>query len=152
MLRNNASSDVCKKMSVSERDGPGHWAVLHKTAYNAKSRQDEEFVVQSLWNLSKTFRCAECRSHMKAYLTSNDPSRYIGREIDGIPHRGMFLYLFEFHNAVNQRLGKQLMGWREALDLYSRDESTCKDKCALGPVQAKGEPSEDAMVLKPSRR
>ena len=43
---------------------------------------------------------------------------------------GLFIWAWKFHNAVNSRINKPIMGWDTAYNLYSEKESlVCSKNC-----------------------
>lgn len=82
--------------------GPPLWAVLHRIGFHAgkapeKLARDERREFEWLINhLETVVPCADCRAHIEEYRRGRRPSASIegGR------------WLWEFHEAVNARLGK----------------------------------------------
>jgi Erv1 / Alr family len=77
--------------------GSALWTYLH-TAASAVDNPDA--LVQIIEALPKTLPCPECRQHSDDYLSANPPAAAI-RDVESASR-----YVFEFHNAVNLRLGK----------------------------------------------
>jgi hypothetical protein len=56
---------------------------------------------------------------------------------------GMYRWSWEFHNSVNERLGKQVMTWDMALTLYTDiDTGVCAKDCGDGPPSVSEKKSE----------
>lgn len=83
--------------------GPKLWAILHKIGEGAgqtlaKFAADERREV--LWlvhHLEKVVPCVECRQHIEHYRKSHKPPD---------DPRDLRRWIWEFHEAVNKRLGK----------------------------------------------
>jgi len=77
--------------------GTALWTFLHTAA---SALDNPEALVQILEALPKTLPCPECRQHSQEYLSLFPPGASI-RDAETASR-----YIFEFHNAVNLRLGK----------------------------------------------
>lgn len=83
--------------------GPGLWEVLHAVGAQggrspASIRGDEERELKWLFNnLESVIPCAECRKHLVEYRRAHPVP-------DGA--EGFGAWVWTFHNAVNERLGK----------------------------------------------
>jgi hypothetical protein len=77
--------------------GAALWTFLHTAA---ATLDNPEALVQILTALPKTLPCPECRQHCEDYLAFHPPDSTI-RDVETASR-----YVFEFHNAVNVRLGK----------------------------------------------
>ena len=82
--------------------GPPLWAVLHRIGFHAgkapeKLARDERREFEWLINhLETVVPCAECRAHIEEYRRGRRPS--------ALTEGGRWIW--EFHEAVNARLGK----------------------------------------------
>ena len=76
--------------------GPALWSFLHTAA---ASLDNPEAFSQILEALPRTLPCPECRTHAEDYLRLHPPTGLT----DAL---SASRYLFEFHNVVNERLGK----------------------------------------------
>ena len=84
--------------------GPRLWQVLHRIGYYSKSpvtdvlRKDAsrefDWLIQ---HLETIVPCPECRQHIESYRKTNP----IGSSSEGVGK-----WIWEFHEAVNERLGK----------------------------------------------
>lgn len=83
--------------------GPALWTFLHTAAATVDT---PEALVQILEALPKTLPCPECRQHSEDYFLVNPPCVAV-RDIESASR-----YIFDFHNAVNLRLGKPLANVR----------------------------------------
>ena len=83
--------------------GPSTWKLLHTIA---ATTDNPPAFVQLLRMLPVTLPCLECRQHCSEYFSSNPPESSV-RDIESAS-----IYVWEFHNAVNTRLGKPLADGR----------------------------------------
>lgn len=93
--------------------GPFFWKTIHATAIEADrqgSTESREHFVNLLHELSYVLPCETCRGHMQAYLKMNPVSE-----------SNFFLWTFQFHNAVNYRLGKSQLIYEDALSQWSTE-------------------------------
>lgn len=126
--------------------GPGYWTLIHKRAYDANTIDKQVEFVKLVKDACYTFPCENCRGHCTEYIKEFDPSLHIGKTtIDEYGQEqmwGMFIWAWQFHNAVNKRLGKPQMEFLTALDLHSKVPEVCGPGCTesakadLGAVPA----------------
>ena len=93
--------------------GPAAWRFLHIASF-AMDTFNAERVVQALESFGHLLPCDECKTHYANYLNKNPPGAQIQSKED------MQKYLVNVHNAVNDRLGKPILSFDNAVDLYSR--------------------------------
>ena len=102
------------------RPGAETWYVLHKLALNADTRSKAVTFCATIRSIC-TVLGPSCSDHCKQYVTVHPPEKYVdvlGISESGRVDAGVFLWLWEFHNAVNDRLGKPTISYEEALSLY----------------------------------
>jgi len=88
------------------------WSYIHEKANNAKTISEKQEFETYIEYLSYYFPCPKCRPHIGDYLRNNPIQNYYDQEM------GIGKWSWEFHNAVNTRLGKQLMSWEDYLSVY----------------------------------
>jgi len=88
--------------------GRGEWHAIHTTAAWANTGRKHSFFCEWVRNQKEFLPCDECRVHMGLYLHSNPPEKA----------EDAFIWSWEFHNAVNRRLGKPEMDYTTARKLY----------------------------------
>lgn len=116
------------------RMGPGYWHRLHRLAWDARTRATQTAFCAEMRLTCETFPCEVCRGHCGAYVAAHPPEQYVGKEVmlDGASEPlGVFVWLWQFHNAVNARLGKPLMSFITAADLQQSKTTPCSAACAL---------------------
>lgn len=77
--------------------GPALWTILHTTA---ATLDDPDAFVALLQTLPRVLPCPECRQHSVEFMQVSPPDTVI-RDVESASR-----YVFDFHNAVSQRLGK----------------------------------------------
>lgn len=102
-------ADALRQRELWLREAPGLWCALHVGA--ARSSADTRAAFARLVDdVVASIRCSKCRAHARAYVADNPPAR-----ADEDP----FTWAWRFHNAVNARLGKPLVGWASAWREYA---------------------------------
>lgn len=128
--------------------GPGYWILIHKKAYEANTIEKQIAFVEFVKDACFTFPCTNCRLHCTEYIKQFDPSLYIGKVILDEHGQaqvwGMFIWAWQFHNAVNQRTNppKPQMEFITALDLHSKMPEVC------GPGCVESEKAENVVHVK----
>ena len=108
-------------MTVISKLGPGLWFSIHFQAIRAVTPESKLHFAEYINQLLTNFPCQACVEHFRKYLSAHPLIYYWHLEL------GMFKWSVEFHNSVNQRLGKTEMIYSEALGLYQNPEpcSSC---------------------------
>ncbi len=108
VLKNKEDCETKKKenKTVNYKDliGKGVWLYLHAIAEtypsNATSDQKRRFK-RHVEDFAIHYPCASCREHMRMYFTEHPLL---------VDNRAQAVYwMYEFHNAVNDRLGKKML-------------------------------------------
>ena len=103
--------------------GPGSWFALHMLSSKAIP-QFKDALVYYIKQFIDNFKCLRCREHAKKYMEVNPIENYLNQK------DGLFKWTWEFHNTVNKRLGKPLVGWDEAYHMYHNPEAgVCSADC-----------------------
>jgi hypothetical protein len=119
-----------KSNNISQYLGPGFWYMIHKSACLVKSNKEEDECISKIKKMIDVFPCDDCSNHGKRYYKNNPMEEYKGITNDDNQLVGIFLWTVSFHNAVNLRIGKDPMGFEDALELYSGNEK-CEDLCDI---------------------
>lgn len=85
------------------------WHKIHTTALQVS---DLDRFAAWIWAVAKDLPCSECKYHMLEYITQHPPTTAAGQE------RPAFYWTWQFHNAVNRRLGKPEVDYTTALQSY----------------------------------
>ena len=102
--------------------GPGYWHRLHVSAYEANSPEKTVGFIRELKSTLSIFPCNTCRQHALGYLSEHPPENDINIHDERGRMIGMFRWMWMFHNWVNSRLQKPLLGWETAISLYNDGE------------------------------
>ncbi len=94
------------------------WILLHMKSARAKTLQAKLSLIEDIIMLSEIFPCEKCRNHIKEYLQQHSFEKYMNLLENG-EDIGMFKWMWEFHNAVNLRIGKPFVTFQNALNMYS---------------------------------
>ena len=94
--------------------GPIFWDILHRYSYVANTEKEKREFIGFLTFVKDNFPCEICRSHIKEYTRDHPITNEIFHT-----SRGLFRYIWEFHNAVNLRLKKQTIAYEDALAKYA---------------------------------
>lgn len=93
--------------------GPRGWHWLHLQAINYPenpSQEDKLRMFRRFWAFVQSLPCPECQTHATQYARDYPP--------DFSGSAGFQTWAWRFHNAVNRRLGKDLMAAEEYRDTY----------------------------------
>lgn len=101
--------------------GPGIWHVAHTFAAWAVTPEKRAlFCTLMRTHIQPKLPCGECRGHAAAYIEANPPEK----------SPDPLIWSWEFHNAVNKRLGKPEMEWDTCKKMYADgDVLNCNQGC-----------------------
>lgn len=126
-----------------EKLGPGTWYTIHMTA--SWVDQPEKVPIFCSWirQMQKKFWCQECAQHFGEYLEAHPPEKA----------PDLFIWSWEFHNAVNQRLGKKQMPYNTAKGIYLEGTiNLCPEEaCHAAPTGNATNLPKDTFKFRPSR-
>ena len=113
--------------------GPGTWNVIHREAYKARTSPQQLKFIELMKNICYGFPCFTCKGHCTEHIKNHPLEEYLGVLVDINGQRlpiGLFVWTWKFHNAVNARIGKPIMSWDTAYNLYSENEAlVCSKNC-----------------------
>ena len=97
--------------------GPGAWWVLHLLSYAAKNIVQIKRFINFLTDMIPRIPCPMCRHNAERYLSNNGDSlankiTYDDREV------GLFVWIGDMHNDVNERNGNSRVDWKYAYGVY----------------------------------
>ncbi len=122
--------DSIKKLSDPRSFGAGAWLIIHILAYNAKTNVKKKAFEDAVQSISAGLKCHTCQTHCVEYVTKNPIRDYWYVKSNAGEDIGMFKWSWIFHNAVNARLGKEILDYETAYHLYSDDPDTvCTKDC-----------------------
>lgn len=111
----------------------GIWYIIHTEGIKAKSNNDKAFYRKLILHIIDSMRCSKCKEHMKLFLKQNPFSKYENIKYKGHKNIGYFIWGWELHNNVNDRLNKPKMDLLRAIELYSNNEE-CED-CIISKLK-----------------
>jgi hypothetical protein len=97
--------------------GRGYWGVIHTLAFNANTRTEQKQFIKTMNIIAHQFPCRNCSKHAKEYIKNHPMEEYIEKQDDGL---SMFKWTWKFHNAVNHRIGKEIMSYEMAVHIYTQ--------------------------------
>lgn len=114
--------------------GPGTWNVIHRLASKAVTKTKQDEFISTMTEICNGFPCHICRGHCQEYMRNHPIQDYISKTIDidgSSQNLGLFIWTWEFHNAVNSRLQKPIMDWDTAKRMYivPEEEGVCSASC-----------------------
>jgi len=101
------------------------WILLHLKAKNASTLEAKNSCIDDIHLLSVEFPCGNCRNHIQEYLKSHPFDKYMNLKNEKGEDVGMFKWFWEFHNAVNVRIGKPFVSWDNAWQMYDTGNQVC---------------------------
>lgn len=115
--------------------GSGIWFTIHFKAYKAVTPRDCKDFLKFIYDLAADFPCEECAVHFNEYLKKKPPSHEWGKVYNlnnGKTCTGLFYWTWEFHDAVDERIGHERITIEEAHKLYSEGQK-CDGSCTYIP-------------------
>lgn len=119
-----------------KRLGAGYWVLGHSKTIRMTTKALALEYPRFVRELCDLLRCHICTDHCKQYLTDNPPDDPIYLEMktvagDGKEYlSGPFFHFWNFHNAVNIRLGKPVISYADAYKMYDPHNFVpCSDQC-----------------------
>lgn len=111
--------------------GPGGWFSIHTMARFADTPDKKRCFVVFMREFCREFRCGECSGHCQKYLQDHPIEPYFNLRSSRGEEIGCFKWSWMFHNAVNNRLGKPIVDWKTAYEMYFTREGPGK-VCTAG--------------------
>ena len=93
--------------------GPATWKLLHCMVLNVKNIEPGQLIElkNTIMRIVSNLPCPYCTSHALSNISSSN-----FRMIDNIGDLKMFM--FQFHNKVNQQVNKKLITYEEHIPIY----------------------------------
>ena len=108
--------------------GPSAWKFLHAASFSYPdnpSAEKREAARELFRSLKFMLPCEECSSHYCCEYDKDPVDNHLDSRYD------LSSWLVNFHNKVNERLGKKVMDYEDAKALY--DSETCSKTCHPSP-------------------
>lgn len=100
--------------------GPHYWFVIHNMGLTYPMRPNrvaKKRMSAFIEALPVLLPCKDCSEHAKEYLSQHSVC-------DAVKSReSLYTFLWNFHNHVNERLGKRQMSLKDSLKIYNRGNS-----------------------------
>lgn len=108
------------------------WRSLHLAARDITRKAEFPTFLKST---IESIPCPNCHKHATKYLAENslDPYANLIDPVHG--DIGYFKYMWEFHNSVNQRLGKRKLPLDEALRLFPSNKGLQTKPILIKPIK-----------------
>ena len=103
-------------LPISKSQYQGIWYTLHIEAYLAKSSAEQKLFIKRLRKIVLYLPCDWC--HLDATRYINTHPIVIGSVFGKPGVSSVFMYIFDFHNFVNQKLGKKVYTFDEIHPFY----------------------------------
>jgi len=105
--------------------GPAMWFSLHNGAArypNNPSPIWRERMKSFIQGLPVMLPCQDCSDHANAFIESR--IKFIDNIVGN--KQNLFTFFWEFHNSVNKRLGKRIVSFQEAYNIYHDNVNVSK--------------------------
>ena len=110
--------------------GPGLWFAIHFKAMRCTDKRSMTEFAEFMEDLSYNLPCEQCRSHCQNYIERHAIKDYNEVKDKNEEYIGMFMWSWNFHNGVNQRLKKPTIDWETAYNMYTETETNfCSSDC-----------------------
>lgn len=107
---------------MTARWGPHAWKFIHYvtiTYPEYPNHEDRYNFYEFIDSLDYILPCSQCRQHYQEYRINNDLSSSDSPVLD---NKGTLIkWFFDFHNSVNEKLGKRTYPWSSFLSEYIGD-------------------------------
>jgi hypothetical protein len=105
--------------------GPGWWCVIHLAAAKSTNDEQKDFFEYLVELTLKTYTCKKCRTHFQQLILENPLQKYRNKV------EGYFKWSYLVHNIVNESIGKPVMSYEEAKNLYYTEAGVCTKDCGV---------------------
>ena len=95
--------------------GPDVWKFIHTTTINlpvSPTSEEQEIVNNFIYSIGDLIPCEECKKHFKITIEKFPPNTN-SREL-------FFKWGVDIHNKVNERIGKKIINYAEAIKIYEK--------------------------------
>ena len=109
------STETVDHSSNPDLWGSHQWKALHYSAAGYEdnpSKITQERMKQRILSLPFEIPCAKCRSHCSAYIERSNIDKAVSSRDE------LFRFYFDFHNKVNERLGKTIIDFEDAKRMF----------------------------------
>lgn len=100
-------------MPSKKQWGNATWYLFHTLAYKIKNDIHVKELLQQIYNICHNLPCNDCATHAASVLKTVNIVNINTKE-------NLIKLMFEFHNLVNKRTGKETFTMEQHDELYSR--------------------------------
>lgn len=105
------------------------WHKIHTKALNCKDDHSKKKFLRYIKKLYSRVPCEKCKIHMKDFMKREYIKKYWNYHDEFGYDNGFFYWTWKFHNDVNSRLNKQIIGYSQALGYFSNVSKYYKNSC-----------------------
>lgn len=117
------------KFSDPQVFGPGIWFVIHTMAKWANNEAKKLEFQDFMKKICLELRCDKCSRHCSEYVDKHPLAPFWNLKESNGEEIGLFKWSVQFHNAVNDRIGKPTMDFKTAYDMYYKIEPCTAENC-----------------------
>ena len=113
----DALADSKFRQMAAQSFGPAMWTSIHNIAlaYDPTPEKKKD-LVEFMDNLATLFPCQKCSPHIREAIKTMPTDSKLS----------VFKWSIDFHNAVNARIGKPVLSYKQAIDAISANSKTSK--------------------------
>lgn len=129
----SASTEAHAKKFPSDPDvfGPGTWFNIHLLGIEATTPEKIRQYIDYIRLVTSRLPCGDCRVHATKYVEMSPPEHFVDIVDSNGKPIGMFKWSWMFHNTVNNRLGKSIVDWDTAYNMYQETDGS-EGVCPIG--------------------
>tara|TARA_R100000664_G_C2733793_1_gene123770 strand:- start:243 stop:614 length:372 start_codon:yes stop_codon:yes gene_type:complete len=105
--------------------GPGYWISWHLKAYKANTYEKKVEVSRSIVIDVSNLPCMTCRKDALEYIRKNQLMPSV-KDKDPL---SIFKWTVKFHNFVNEKLGKEIVNFQTAEEMWNGSAVCLEEEC-----------------------
>lgn len=105
-----------------------YWEMIHTLGYNSITLQNVNGFISLIKEIVNRMPCEKCIKHANKYIKKHNNIDMTKRLPDG-KYLGPFIWTCEFHNYVNNELGKNTISWIITKKKYDDRFNDCPGGC-----------------------
>jgi hypothetical protein len=128
--------------------GPGTWDVIHRVAFKARTHDEQLKFIELMKTICYGFHCTICKDHCTEYIKNHPMEEYLDILVEINSEKiglGLFVWSWKFHNSVNARIGKPIMNWDTAYNIYGESGALI---CSKNCMEAENNQEENSNITK----
>ena len=124
--------------------GPGYWANWHTTSLVADREELKTIVAKGIVFAVENFPCKDpCKKDFVKYIKAN-PLLPAVKSKDPL---SLFKWTVNAHNYVNNKLGKSIINWDEAKEMWEGKEGMCFENCGTSESEISNNKNEEDKII-----